>query len=161
MIDSEGEKLGIKETQEAINLAKEQELDLVEVGPKAEPPVCKIMDFGKFLYELEKTERKHKAKQKSGELKELRLSLKIGQHDLDMRKNRSREFLQKGNKVKISLRLVGREAMFADQAFTILNNFIQDLADQSTIIQAPKREGKIISATIQPKNNPNPKETTQ
>lgn len=156
LISTTSERQGIKDTTEALKLAKDQGLDLVEVGPKANPPVCKIMDFGKFLYEQEKAERKHKAKQKSGGLKELRISLKIGQHDLALREQRSLEFLAKGNKVKISLRLIGREAMFADQAFTLINNFINKLSDQSTVIQPPKREGKIISATLQPKSDSMP-----
>lgn len=127
-------------------------MDLVEVAPNANPPVCKIMDFGKFLYDLDKAERKHRAKQKTGGLKELRISVKIGDHDLQLRNKRATEFLGQGYKVKISLRLLGREAMFADRGYQMVNDFIDRLSDQSTIIQAPKREGKIISAMIQPKN---------
>ena len=116
VIDDQGNNLGEIDREEALNLAKQKDLDLVEVAPDARPPVCKIIDWGKFQYEQEKEQRKQKAKSKKVDLKEVRLSFRIGQHDLGVKSKQARKFLDQGDKVRIQLRLRGREMAHRDQA---------------------------------------------
>lgn len=136
------------ETYKAISLAREQDLDLVEVSPIAKPPVCKIMDYGAYQYQQEKKERKHKAKQKKVEIKGIRLGLNIGAHDLEIRKNQSLKFFEKGDKVKIELILRGRERAFADRARTIMEEFSKSLGDDVVIEQPLMRQGGRLSILV-------------
>ncbi len=116
LVTRDGETLGIVPLGEALLKAQEQGLDLVEMAPQAKPPVCKLMNYGKFLYMQSKQQRLHKAKQKKVELKALRLSLKIEKHDLETKLKQANKFLDQGHKVKIDMRLRGREKAFRDQA---------------------------------------------
>ena len=124
VIDENNEHLGVMATPDAIKKAKERELDLVVIQPKAEPPVAKIVDFGKFKYEQDKEARKQKAKQKTVEVKGIRLSLRIAPHDMEVRKEKAKEFLDEGNKVKAEIILRGREKRFGDLAKKVIEEFI-------------------------------------
>jgi len=134
VIDNKGEQLGIKKTRDAIELANYLGLDLIEVSPVAQPPVCRIMDFGSYQYKQDKKERKQKAKQKKIEVKGIRLTLKIGPNDLETRRNQAGKFLDKGNKVKIDLILRGREKAHADRAQEIMKSFADSLAEKGDIV---------------------------
>ncbi len=132
------------DTQRAIDLAREQEYDLVLVSPKAEPPVCRIADYGAFLYNQEKKERKQKAKLKKVEIKGIRISLKIGPHDLENRKRQALKFLAKGDKTKVEMILRGRERAYANRAADIMEQFAHELAAENPNIEiekSPSRQG--------------------
>jgi translation initiation factor IF-3 len=127
VIDENGQALGILPIEKAIELAQSKELDLVEVSPKAEPPVCKILDYGQFKYQKEKEARKQKAQAKEIELKVIRLSVRIGEHDLDVRQKQAAKFLDRGDKVKIELPMRGREKAHKDVAEEVLTAFLEGL----------------------------------
>lgn len=124
---------------EALNIAKERGFDLVEISPKALPPVCKVMDFGKFQYQKSKEDRLHKAKQKKSEVKGIRLSVRTDDHDLNFKKNQAEKFLSKGNKVKIEITLRGREKAHQDLARRNLNEFVKTISVPNKIEQEIKR----------------------
>lgn len=130
----------------AISLAKEQGLDLVEINPTNRPPICKIMDFGKYKYDLSKKNKEVKAKQKIIELKEIRLTAKIGDHDIEYKAKNAREFFDAGDKVKVSMRLRGRENIYADNAYIVFEKFAKmaDLSYESR----PFRAGNLITAML-------------
>jgi len=127
LIDENDEKIGVMSTQKALEMANEAGMDLVEVNPKVSPPVVKIMDLGQFKYEREKKMHKQKMQQKKVDTKEIRLSVRISQHDFDFRLRQSEKFLSKGNKLKIDLVLKGRERAHPEKARETINNFIQSL----------------------------------
>jgi len=127
LIDENDEKIGVMSTQKALGMADEAGMDLVEVNPKVSPPVVKIMDLGQFKYEREKKIHKQKMQQKKVDTKEIRLSVRISQHDFDFRLRQSEKFLSKGNKLKIDLVLKGRERAHPEKARETINNFIQSL----------------------------------
>ena len=127
VITDEGGHLGVLPTAEALAKAREMELDLVVIQPKAEPPVAKIVEFGKFKYEQEKEARKQKAKQKTVEVKGIRLSARIGPHDIDVRKEQAKKFLEDGDKVKVEIILRGREKRHGDLARKIIEEFVSKL----------------------------------
>lgn len=136
--------------EEALSLAHDRELDLVEVAPLAKPPVCKIMDFGKFLYRQNKIEQKHKKMQKKSEMKVIRLSLRIDEHDLDVKANNARKFLKEGNSVKVSLMFKGREATYNDLGMQKVDAFYEKLKEDSTIESPAKRQGNTINMVLIP-----------
>lgn len=151
LIDENGQMVGVVSTFEALSRAKNLGFDLIEVSPKAEPPVVKILDYGKFLYQQEKNARKQKAKQKKVELKCLRLSLRIGEHDKEIKINQARGFIADGNKVKLEIQLRGREKQYSRQAIDILNEAVKTMEDIVQIEQsATFQEGK-IAAIVAPK----------
>ena len=127
LIDENNEFISVLSTPEALAMAKEKGLDLVLVAPKAVPPVAKIIDYGKLQYEKEKKERKQRAHQKKIEVKGIRLSPRIGQHDLDIRINQSKKFLEEGNKVNIEIFLRGREKQFSNLARQMIEQFVQKI----------------------------------
>lgn len=127
VLDSEGKNLGILSTQEALRIAREEEMDLVEINPKAQPPVAKIIDFTQFKYQKEKEIRKQKAKAHVSELKGIRLSIRIGGHDLEIRQKQTERFLDRGDKVKIEVILRGRERGKVDIAKSVIANFISTI----------------------------------
>lgn len=143
LIDDQNEMLGVMDTQKAIELAKSREMDLLEVSPKAKPPVCKIMDYGQFKYEKEKEAKKQKAQSKEVDLKGIRLTFRIGQGDLDVRKKQGLNFLSRGDKLKIELVLRGREKGRKDLAKQIIDGFIASLQEEYPlkIEQAPIYQG--------------------
>ena len=142
MIGENGEKLGIMSTRDALQMAKEAELDLVKIAPTAKPPVCKIIDYGKYRYELARKEKEAKKKQKVIEVKEVRLSPNIDTNDLNTKMGAARKFLEKGDKVKVTLRFRGREMAHMSKSKYILDDFAEKLADIATIDKPSKVEGR-------------------
>lgn len=138
-------------TLEALRIAREQGLDLVEVSPNASPPVCKILDFGKYRFELEKKSRESKKKQKSIKLKEVRLHPRIDKHDVEFKAKQIQEFLAEGNKVKVTVRFRGREMIHPDLGKAALDRILELLGEGFTIESAPKLEGKTLFTVIAPK----------
>ena len=153
LISDAGEQLGVITTIDALARASEQGLDLVEVNPLANPPVCKLVDFGKMLYEQEKKERKLKAKQKKVEVKGIRLSVTIAENDLNIRIKQAEKFLSKGDKVAIMLQLHGREKAHPDKAHEIINKYLTLLNKEKIRVEQPiKRQGGRFTCLIAPKN---------
>ena len=128
--------------KEAMKLAREADLDLVKVAPKAKPPVCKIINYGKYRYEMARKEKEAKKKQKTIEIKEIRLSPNIDTNDLATKVNNARKFLSKGNRVKVTLRFRGREMAHVNSSKVILDQFAEQLADCATVEKQPKLEGR-------------------
>jgi len=152
VIGADGTQLGIVTRAEALNKAEGAGLDLVEVSPTAEPPVCKIMDYGKYRYELSKKQAEAKKKQTVIEIKEIKLRPKTEKHDLDFKIKNIRKFLQNKNKVKITLRFRGREIVYANsQGIEILNKISEELEDIAAIIQPPRMEGRQMVMFVAPK----------
>lgn len=152
LIGEEGEQLGIMSAQEAQKLADEAELDLVKISPKAKPPVCKIIDYGKYRYELSRKEKLAKKKQKVVDVKEVRMSPNIDTNDLNTKINHARKFLGKGARVKVTLRFRGRELAHVNASKVILEDFAKALEDVATIDKNPKFEGRNMSMFLAPKN---------
>ena len=151
LIGPDGEQLGIMSAKEAYFKAKDANLDLVNIAPTAKPPVCKIIDYGKYRYELARKAKEAKKKQKTVETKEIRLSPNIDTNDLNTKVNQARKFLSKGAKVKVSLRFRGREMAHRDVGREILDSFYKELEDVSTVDKPAKMEGRsmvmFLSAT--------------
>ena len=148
LIGVDGEQLGIVSSKEAQKLAEEAGLDLVKIAPTAKPPVCKIIDYGKYRYEQARKEKEAKKKQKTIELKEIRLSPNIDTNDLNTKINAAKKFIEKGNKVKITLRFRGREMAHMNQSKYILDDFAEALADVAVVEKAPKVEGRSIGMVL-------------
>ena len=149
LIDDEGEQRGIIPTIEALRMAKERELDLVEVSPNANPPVCKILDFGKYRFEQEKKLRDSKKNQKVLKLKEIRMQPKIGSGDLDTKAKHVQEFLDEGDKVKVTIRFRGRELAHTELGFDVLKEVEKRLTEGSYVIEkAPAMDGRFMSMTL-------------
>ena len=148
LIGVNGEQLGIMSAREAMKKAEEAELDLVKIAPTAKPPVCKIIDYGKYRYELTRKEKEAKKKQKVVEVKEIRMSPNIESNDLNTKMNATKKFLEKGNKVKVTLRFRGREMAHMQSSKHILDDFAESLADVAVIEKAPKIEGRSISMVL-------------
>lgn len=148
VISESGEQLGIMSSREAMKLAQEAELDLVKIAPKAQPPVCKIIDYGKYRYEAARKEKEAKKKQKTVEIKEVRLSPNIDTNDLNTKVNNAKKFISKGNKVKVTLRFRGREMAHVQQSKHILDDFAESLADVASVEKAPKLEGRNMSMVL-------------
>jgi translation initiation factor IF-3 len=148
LIGADGEQLGIVSSKEAQRLAEEAGLDLVKIAPTAKPPVCKIIDYGKYRYEQARKEKEAKKKQKTIELKEIRLSPNIDTNDLNTKINSAKKFIEKGNKVKVTLRFRGREMAHMNQSKYILDDFAEALADVAVVEKAPKVEGRSIGMVL-------------
>ena len=148
VISEDGEQLGIMSAKEAYKLAQEAELDLVKIAPKAQPPVCKIINYGKYKYELTRKEKEAKKKQKTVEIKEVRLSPNIDTNDFNTKANNAKKFIEKGNKVKVSLRFRGREMAHAQQSKHILDDFAELLQDVATVEKPAKLEGRSMSMVL-------------
>ena len=153
VVGANGEQLGVMPIREAMRYAEEAELDLVKIAPTAKPPVCKIVDYGKFKYEQIRKEKEARKKQKTVELKEIRMSPNIDTNDLATKTNAARKFLSKGNKVKVTLRFRGREMAHMNEHKHRLDDFAATLSDISNIEKAPKVEGRTISLVLSPKKN--------
>ena len=149
VISSEGEQLGVMPTSEALNKARDLDLDLVEVAPDAKPPVCKIMNYGKFKYQQRKKDSKQQAVK--GRLKELRMRPKTGEADIMVKVNKGREFLTKKDKVLVSINFRGREAAHVGEGMKLMEFVIEQLADVAKVEAPPKQMGKKISCTLAPK----------
>ena len=133
LISENGEQLGIMSAREALKIAQEAELDLVKIAPMAKPPVCKIIDYGKYKYEQTRKEKEARKKQKTVEIKEVRLSPNIDTNDLNTKINNAKKFISKGNKVKVTLRFRGREMAHVQQSKHILDDFAETLADIAVV----------------------------
>ncbi len=142
LIGENGEQLGIMSSREAMQLAREAELDLVKIAPTAKPPVCKIIDYGKYRYEQARKEKEAKKKQKVIEIKEVRLSPNIDTNDLNTKTSAARKFLEKGDKVKVTLRFRGREMAHMSKSRHILDDFAQALSDIAVVDKPSKVEGR-------------------
>ncbi len=148
LIDETGNNVGVVKREEALARARVAELDLVEVNPKAVPPVCKIMDYGKYKYEQEKLAHKQKVASKKTEIKGVRLSFKIKGNDLANRLTQAKKFLTEGHQVKVEMILKGREKALAGNAQNIIENFVSDLGEEIKIIQPMQRQGGKFSLTV-------------
>jgi translation initiation factor IF-3 len=144
-------EVGIYPTDEALRMAQEQEVDLVEISPKADPPVCRIVDYNKFLYDKKKKDKEIKAKQKKTEVKEIRFTPNTDDHDLDFKKKHAEKFLQKGSKVKIYVQFKGRAIQFKERGELVLLQFADALKEFGALEAMPNLEGKKMIAYIAPK----------
>lgn len=152
VIDEEGNKLGKMVTEEAIDLAMEKNLDLVLVSSNPENPVCKMMNYGKYKFEQAKREKESKKKQRTFELKELRVTPNIESHDFNFKVKNAQKFLSDGNKVKITVRFRGRELNYVKLGEEVLNNFIEALSEVATVEKKPLLEGKNMFIILAPNN---------
>jgi translation initiation factor IF-3 len=150
VIDENGEQLGIMPPFEALKMARERSLDLVEISPNAVPPVCRIQDYGKFLYEKDKSERAARKKQKVITIKEVKFSVTVDEHDYQTKKNMAIRFLGDGDKVKASLRFKGRQMAHRDLGYKIINRLILDVGDAGIVEFMPRMEGTTLHAIIAP-----------
>ena len=151
LIDDKGSQQGIISTLEALKMAREQGLDLVEVSPQAMPPVCKILDYGKYRFEAEKKLKDSKKKQKLLKLKEIRMQPKIGSGDLDVKSKHVGEFLAEGNKVKVTIRFRGRELAHTELGVGVLNEVLKRIEGEYIVEKQPAMEGKFMSMILNPK----------
>ena len=148
LVSEDGEQLGIMSSREALKMAMDAELDLVKIAPMAKPPVCKIIDYGKFKYEQTQKDKEAKKKQKTVELKEVRLSPNIDTNDLNTKVNNAKKFIAKGNKVKVTLRFRGREMAHIQQSRHVLDDFARVLSDIAVIEKPAKLEGRSMSIVL-------------
>ncbi|KIE47581.1 translation initiation factor IF-3 [Clostridium argentinense CDC 2741] len=151
VVGNDGEQLGILATKEALKIAEEKELDLVVISPNANPPVCKIMDFGKYVYEQQKKDKEAKKKQKIINIKEVRMSATIEDHDIEIKANHARKFLLDEDKVKVTVRFRGREVENSHVGHKILNSFVEKLGDVYVIEKPAKQEGRNMILILAPK----------
>lgn len=142
LISETGEKLGVKSLTQALQIAEEKDLDVVLVATNANPPVCKLMNYGKYKFEQAKREKEAKKKQKTLEIKEIRVTPNIEEHDFGFKTKNARKFLEDGNKVKVTVRFRGRELNNVKAGETVLNKFIEALEDIGTVEKKPKLEGR-------------------
>ena len=150
LILSNGDNIGVVPTREAIYKAQQEGLDLVEISPNSVPPVCKILDFGKYKYELQKRKNETKKKQKVVEIKEIKLTPMIDIHDFNVKLKAAQRFLTEGNKVKFTLKFRGREMSYQDQGVSVLNRMQEQLADIAKVELEPKLEGKMMGMRLAP-----------
>ena len=150
VITSSGENLGIMSTSKAISIAKEEGLDLIEIAPNANPPVCKIIDMGKFKYEAQKKANKAKKRQKKIELKEIKLRPVTEVHDYNFKLKNAQKFLSKGDKVKFTIRFKGRELMHSNLGNDLMNRILEDIKSVGKVEMSPKLDGKQMIMVIQP-----------
>lgn len=151
VIDADGTQLGIMPTKEALRIAQEKDLDLINIAPQAKPPVCKILDYGKYRFEQAKREKEAKKKQKVIEIKEVRLSPNIEDHDMNTKAKMAAKFLQNGDKVKVSVRFRGREMTRTEVGRVVLDQFVQSIADVAEVEKPPKMEGRSMVMFLMPK----------
>ncbi len=145
MVGEDGSQLGVMSVKEAMKMAEEAGLDLVKIAPTAKPPVCKIVDYGKYRYELARKEKEAKKKQRTIEIKEIRMSPNIDTNDMNTKVTAAKKFITKGNKVKVTLRFRGREMAHMQASRHILEDFAQMLADVAVVEKAPKVEGRTMT----------------
>ncbi|MFC4075729.1 translation initiation factor IF-3 [Salinithrix halophila] len=151
LIDAQGTQLGIKPFREALRMAQEADLDLVNVAPQAKPPVCRIMDYGKYRYEQSKREKEARKNQKTVQIKEVRFSPSIEEHDVHTKLRNVKKFLNNGDKVKLSIRFRGREITHQDLGRKILNRMAQEVKDIGDVERQPKLEGRQMIMILSPK----------
>ncbi|MBI5806186.1 translation initiation factor IF-3 [candidate division TA06 bacterium] len=152
VVGPDGQQIGVLPIAEALRQAEDKGLDLVEIVPEAKPPVCKIIDFGKFLYHEEKNKKEARKKQHEVKVKEVRLGPKIGEHDYLVKFNHAKEFLAHKDKVRVSMRFRGREMAHIDIGRRVIDRFMLEIADVAVIEQQPKLEGNTMVALLSPKS---------
>ena len=157
VVDAAGAPLGILTRKDALRIASERELDLVEIAPQANPPVCKIIDYGKFIYEQQKREKQQKKTQTQTTLKEVRFKAGTDTHDFDFKTRHAREFLTEGHKVKATVMFKGREILHKELGEVLLQRFIDALADVSKVDQPMKMEGRFLGVLLAPESKKTPK----
>ena len=145
--------LGVMPTEKALELAAEKKLDLVNISPNAKPPVCKILDYGKYRYELQKKEKEAKKKQKTTQVKEIRLSTFIEEHAINVKANTASKFLKDGDKVKVSLRFRGREKDYKDKGMAVMETFAQVVSEVGVVEKKPLFEGRSLTMVLGPKSD--------
>jgi translation initiation factor IF-3 len=150
VIDEIGTQLGIMDVQTALQAAEEKDLDLVEVAPNANPPVCRFMDYGKYLYEKQKRERESRRAQKQIEIKEVRLRPKTGEHDIQVVLTKTRKFLKDGAKVRVRIRFRGREIVHRDIALDLMKRVTEELAEEAVVESRPGFEGRSMVMLLAP-----------
>ena len=153
LIGSEGEQLGIVSSQQALDIAAEKNLDLVKIAPNAVPPVCKIMDYGKYRFEQTKREKENRKNQKVIELKEIRLSATIDQHDMEVKAKACQKFLGNGDKVKVTIRFKGRQIKHGDIGMDVMDAFYEMVKDAASVDKPAKQEGRNMIMILVPKAN--------
>ncbi|MDO4833209.1 MAG: translation initiation factor IF-3 [Clostridia bacterium] len=151
VVTDDGEQLGIMSAKDAFRIATEKNLDLVKIAPQAKPPVCKIMDYGKYRFEQSKREKEARKNQKVVDIKEIRLSLKIDTHDFETKANQAMKFLKAGNKVKVSIRFRGREMAHPENGLTTMQEFAETCAEFGQVEKAAKLEGRQMLMFLSPK----------
>lgn len=151
LIGADGSQLGIVPVRDALRRAEEANLDLVKIAPQAQPPVCKILDYGKFRFEQQKREKEARKNQKVVEIKEIRLSLNIGDHDFETKLGHAKKFLQEGNKVKASIRFRGREMAHASMGNDVMKRFADALSEYGSVEKGAKLEGRSMQMFLSPK----------
>lgn len=150
LIGAEGEQLGIMSIEKALALAAESNLDLAEVAPNVNPPVCKVLDYGKYQYHQKKVETKHRKTQKKSEMKGVRMGFKTGDHDLQVKAKQAKKFLEAGNSVKVTLIFRGREVVYRDLAIEKMKKFSDGLRDLCTVEQDAKKTGHMLTMILTP-----------
>ena len=150
LIGADGAQMGIMSPRDALRMAIDKDLDLVKVAPQAKPPVCKILDYGKYRFEMQKKEKEAKKNQKVVELKEIRLSLNIDTNDFNTKVNQAAKFLQQGHKLKVSIRFRGREMAHPEQGLNVLERLAEDLKPYATVESKPKMEGRNMLMLLAP-----------
>jgi translation initiation factor IF-3 len=153
VIGENGEQLGVMPIEKALQLARSQDLDLVEVAPNADPPVVRVLDYGKLRYLYSKKERESKRSQKSAELREIRFRPNIGEHDLEAKMRKVREFIEDGDKVKLTVRFRGREAVHQQLGLSVLKRIADELKDEVRLERPPAMEGRSLSMTLIPNSS--------
>ncbi len=151
MISETGEQLGIMPIEKALRLAEERQLDLVKIAPKANPPVCKIMDYGKYLFEMAKKEKEARKNQKVINVKEIRLSASIEDHDLGVKARNADKFLKAGDKVKVTIRFRGREMAHPEVGYEVMEKFVSMLTVEAVVERKPTLEGNNMIMVVAPK----------
>jgi len=151
LIDQNGENLGVLNVEKALELAEQAELDLVELSPNAAPPVCKILDYGKYKYEAQKKANIARKKQKTIEVKEIKMRPGIESHDYDVKMRSIQRFINEGDKVKVTLRFRGREMVHQDRGLNVLERVREDLDEIAKVEQFPKMEGRLLTMVVAPK----------
>lgn len=153
VIDENGEMLGVMGITEALDIAEKANLDLVNISPNAEPPVCKILDYGKYRYELQKKEKQAKKNQKVTQIKEIRLSTFIEEHDVLVKANTAAKFLKDGDKLKVSLRFRGRERDYVAKGYEVMEKFTEAVSEYGVVDKKPKMEGRSLVMFLSPKKD--------
>ena len=151
VVDQNGEQLGVMSSRDALALAEERQLDLVKIAPQARPPVCKLMDYGKYRFEQSKKEREFRKNQKVITVKEVRLSATIEDHDIDVKFKNAVKFLKEGNKVKVTIRFRGRQITHSEIGRQVMNEFADRIKEYGTVDKAPQIEGRNMSMIISPR----------
>lgn len=151
VIDADGSQLGIMSIKKAKEIALSKDLDLVNISPKASPPVCKIMDYGKYCFEISKKEKESRKNQKAVEIKEIRLSVNIGNHDFETKLNHAKKFLNGGQRIKVILKFKGREMMHINLGENLINKFIDGCSEVGSVEKRPKVEGRSLICYLVPR----------